>query len=210
MSSVSAVIVNLTVTEATEPGFVQAYASGTPQPRTSNLNVERTGGTVSNLAIVPVGANGTITVFAQKGAHVVVDVSGWYSDDGLKGGFKGLFVPVDPSRVLDTREGTGGSRGKVDAQTSIDVPIAGEANVPVSGASGVIVNLTAVNSNAPGYVTLYPMGTERALVASLNVDLAGQIVPNLVASPLGAGGRVSIFHQTGGHLVADVAGWFTA
>jgi hypothetical protein len=57
---------------------------------------------------------------------------------------------------------------------------------------------------------MFPTGTVRALAASLNVDVVEQIVPNLVVSPLGFGGDVTIFHQTGGHLVADLAGWFTA
>ncbi|MBI5090121.1 MAG: hypothetical protein HZB15_15005 [Actinobacteria bacterium] len=205
---VSAVIVNLTATEADEPGFVQVYASGTPQPGTSNLNVDRTGGTVSNLAIVPVGEDGQITLFTQKGAHLVVDVAGWYSNEFVRGGYTGLFVPVNPTRVLDTRDGTGAAPKPVPAQGTIDVDIAGRAGVPEDGATGVVLNLTAVDTAAPGFVTLFPAGTPLALVSSLNVDVVGQIVPNLVASPLGAGGKVSIFHQTGGNLVADVAGYF--
>ncbi|MGD9995915.1 MAG: DUF4394 domain-containing protein [Ilumatobacteraceae bacterium] len=207
---VSAVIVNLTATEADEPGFIQAYASGTPQPGTSNLNVERTGGTVSNLAVVPVGADGQIVLFTQKGAHLIVDVAGWYSNEFGRGGYSGLFVPVDPSRVLDTRDGTGAAPKPVPALGTIDVTIAGRAGVPEDGVAGVVANLTAVDTAAPGFVTMYPAGTPLALVSSLNVDVVGQIVPNLVASPLSSGGKVSIFHQTGGNLVADVAGWFIA
>jgi hypothetical protein len=210
LQGVSAVIVNLTATEADEPGFVQVYASGTPQPATSNLNIERAGGTVSNLAVVPVGADGQIVLFSQKGAHLVVDVAGWYSDQFGRGGYSGLFVPVNPARLLDTRDGTGAPPKPVPAQGTIDVDVAGRAGVPEDGVAGVVANLTAVDTAAPGFVTMFPAGTPLALVSSLNVDVVGQIVPNLVASPISSGGKVSIFHQTGGHLVADVAGWFIA
>lgn len=203
-------MVNLTVTDADGPGFVQVFASDIPQPSTSNLNVEAAGGTVSNLAVVPVGADGKIIVFTQRGAHVIVDVAGWFSDDGIRGGYRGMFVPMSPTRVLDTRRTLGGHLGPVEPQGTVDVMIAGEAGVPMAGAAGVIANLTAVNPNAAGYVTLFPNGTERALAASLNVERKDQIVPNLVASPIGVTGKVTIFHQAGGDLVLDVAGWFTS
>jgi hypothetical protein len=45
-------------------------------------------------------------------------------------------------------------------------------------------------------------------VASLNADLAGQIVPNLSGATLGTDGKVTIFDHAGGHLVVDVNGWF--
>lgn len=210
VAGVSAVMVNLTVTDADGPGFVQVFASDIPQPSTSNLNVEAAGGTVSNLAVVPVGADGKIIVFTQRGAHVIVDVAGWFSDDGTRGGYRGMFVPMSPTRVLDTRRTLGGHLGPVEPQGTVDVMIAGEAGVPMAGAAGVIANLTAVNPNAAGYVTLFPNGTERALAASLNVERKDQIVPNLVASPIGVTGKVTIFHQAGGDLVLDVAGWFTS
>lgn len=86
-------VVDITITGATAPGYVRAWATGTTQPATSNLNVERTGGTVSNLAIVPVGTDGKISVLSQSGAHIVVDVTGWFTDTSGKGA-----IPVSSCR----------------------------------------------------------------------------------------------------------------
>lgn len=47
------------------------------------------------------------------------------------------------------------------------------------------------------------------VIPSLNADLAGQIMPNLVITGLGTQGKDTMLDQAGGHLVADVAGWFT-
>jgi hypothetical protein len=53
---VSAVVLNVTVTGATRPGFVTAYGDGTALPGASNLNFVA-GQTVPNLVIAPVGAD---------------------------------------------------------------------------------------------------------------------------------------------------------
>ncbi len=209
-AGVSSVLVNIAATEATLPGFVTAYASGNTRPGTSNLNAERTGATVSNLAIVPVGADGKITVFSSGGAHIVVDVAGWYSDATGKGGFKGLFVPVSPARVLDTRSGLGAPNAALGINTSIDLTLAGVGGIPAFGATSALINVTSTDTTVPGYVTVYPAGQTLTAVSSLNVDVAGQITPNLVGATLGTAGKVTLFSHPGGNLIADVAGWFTS
>ncbi|MBI5090680.1 MAG: DUF4394 domain-containing protein, partial [Actinobacteria bacterium] len=209
-TGVSAVLVNVAGTEAAAPGFVTVYASGTARPATSNLNLEMTGSTASNLAIVPVGADGSVTVFSQSGTHIIVDVAGWFGDATSKGGYSGLFVPVSPSRVLDTRSGLGAPTGALPINGSLDLTLAGVAGIPAFGATAAVINLTAVEAVHDGFVTVYPSGTPLPVISSLNVDRAGQTTPNLVGATLGAGGKVTILHQAGGHLVADVAGWFTA
>ncbi len=75
----TAVVVNLTTTEATAPGSVVAWATGKPEPATSNVNVA-VGRSVANLAIVPVGANRSITVLSHNVGRVqlIVDVAGYY------------------------------------------------------------------------------------------------------------------------------------
>ena len=212
-TGVSSVVVDLTATQTDAEGFFTAHASGAPRPMTSNLNAEGAGSTVGNLAVVPVGADGSIAVYTQRGAHLVVDVVGWYGDATAKGGFRGLFVPVSPNRVLDTRTGVGAPAAALPVAGSLEVTLAGAGGIPAFGATSAVVNLTAVDPVRDGYVTLYPSGAPAATSAtasSLDVDVAGRITPNLTVATLGTSGKVTIFSQTGGHLVLDVAGWFTA
>lgn len=208
-AGVSAVLVNITGTQATDAGYLTAYATGAALPGTSNLNLQMTGSTASNLAIVPVGATGSITVFSKSGTHVIVDVTGWFGDATAKGGYKGLLVPVSPKRVLDTRNGLGAPVGPLAPAATIDVTLSGTGGIPAFGSSTALINLTAVEATQAGFVTVYPTGQALPISSNLNVD-AGQTTPNLVGAMLGTGGKVSIFDQAGGHLLADVSGWYTA
>jgi hypothetical protein len=76
--SARAVVVNVTATQPTAASWVTAYASGSPMPTTSNLNMGP-GETVPNLAIVPIGADGKVVVRNAVGStHLIADVNGWF------------------------------------------------------------------------------------------------------------------------------------
>ena len=55
------------------------------------------------------------------------------------------YTSLSPSRVLDTRDGTGrgGTRAKVGPASSITLDVTGPGGVPASGVSAVVVNVTA-------------------------------------------------------------------
>ncbi|WAH98277.1 S8 family peptidase [Arthrobacter sp. MMS18-M83] len=78
VSGVSAVALNITVTEPTSAGFITAFAGGTA-PNTSNLNYGP-GQTVPNFAITPVGADGTVSFTNSSSGTVqlIADTSGYY------------------------------------------------------------------------------------------------------------------------------------
>jgi len=69
--------------------------------------------------------------------------------------------------------------------------------------------VTATSSTGPGFITVYPAVTVRPNASHLNVDRAGQTIPNLVAARLGHAGRVSLFAQRDLDLIVDVSGYFT-
>ena len=76
--NVTAVAVNITVTNPTATGFLTVYPKGSPTPDASNLNYVR-GLTVANLVTAGVGPDGAITIFNSAGtADVIVDVTGWF------------------------------------------------------------------------------------------------------------------------------------
>ncbi len=78
-SGVSAVVLNVTVTEPTAVGHLTVFPSGTAMPLASNLNFVA-GQTVPNLVVAKVGAGGKVSLFnSRSSTHVVFDVAGWYS-----------------------------------------------------------------------------------------------------------------------------------
>jgi hypothetical protein len=72
-----AVAIDLTVTESSVAGFVTAWPAFTDRPLVSNLNTVRSGQTVPNAAIVPLGLD-AVDVYLQSGGHLIIDVAGWY------------------------------------------------------------------------------------------------------------------------------------
>ena len=202
-SGVSAVVLNVTVTEPTAISFLTAWPQGEARPLASNLNYVG-GQTVPNLVVVKVGAGGRVDLFNNAGAtHVVADVAGWYGGGDGDTGPAGLYTPVAPSRLLDTRSGAAvGPGGTVGLQ------VTGRGNVPASGVSAVVLNVTVTEPTAISFLTAWPAGQARPLASNLNYG-AGRTVPNLVVVKVGAGGVVSLFNNSGTtHVVADVAGWY--
>src|SRR5262245_27901819 len=109
---------------------------------------------------------------------------------------------VSPSRVLDTRSGIGAPRGRLSpgAVTALAVPPATAA-----GATSVLVNLTATDALAAGYVSAWPCGDPMPPTSVLNFT-PSHAVPNLVAIKLPAGG-LCLAVSAPVHLLADVQGW---
>jgi hypothetical protein len=150
---------------------------------------------------VPLGASGTVCFSSPSTTHLLADIAGWYGSNGAG------FNPVVPSRLLDTREGVGAPSGVRVAGSVLTLQIAGYGGVPVSGATAVTLNVTAVDPTSGGFLTVYPCGSDVPNVSNLNFS-AGQTVPNLVTVPLGASGTVCFSSPSTTHLLADIAGWF--
>ncbi|MFB7785870.1 PKD domain-containing protein [Streptomyces vinaceus] len=190
----TAVAFNLTGTGSTENAHVIAYPDPAKRPATSNLNLEP-GKDKSNQAIVPVGPDGTITLYTNTGStHLVLDAVGWYGKDATA-----LFTPTVPRRLADTR-----TTGKLAPGATTTV-----TGLP-AGALGAALNITATESTGPGFLTAYGYGTTRPAASSLNTR-PGDTVPNHVTTPVGDGGRVTIANSWGGstHVITDLLGYFT-
>ena len=195
-SGVSAVVLNVTVTSPRASGFVTAHAGGTSRPSASNVNFVA-GQTVANLVVVPVGADGTVSLANGSAGSVqlMADVSGYYATTTSSS--PGSFGVVAPSRVLDTRLGTGAAKRAVPADGSVRVKVAGRGGVPASGVSAVVLNVTVTSPRAGGFVTAHAGGTPRPGASNLNF-VEGQTVPNLVVVPVGADGTVSLDNGSAG------------
>jgi len=189
----AAVVLNVTAVDPARPGFLTVHPCGTPVPLASNLNVTFDL-TVANHVVTGLGADGAVCVSSSVDAHVVVDLAGYVSAGGA-------VVPA-LGRALDTRLAggpTGGARlgaGGVVTVTPSGAP---------AGAVAAVVNLTAVDAEASGFLTLYPCGTP-PLASNVNHG-AGQVVANLAVSALGPDGELCVFTKAATHVVMDVLGW---
>src|ERR1019366_7690518 len=82
--------------------------AGSAVPGTSNMNV-LPGEVAANLAVVPLGSGGQVSIYNLQGAtNVAVDVEGYFAAPSSGGSsVPGLFHPIAPLRICDTRAGTG-------------------------------------------------------------------------------------------------------
>ena len=204
-SGASGVVMNVTVTGPTAPGFVTVYPSTSPRPTASNLNFS-TNQTVANQVTLGLGGSSQVVLYVSAGcAHLVVDVVGYFAAGSPP--VAGGFVQRSPLRVLDTR--SAGQGPCVAGGTARLVAVADGTSLPAT-AGAAILNVTVTEPTAPGFLTVYPAGAARPNASNLNF-VAGQTVPNAVTVKVGTSGQVAFYASAGcAHVVVDVVGSYTA
>jgi hypothetical protein len=123
----------------------------------------------------------------------------------------GTYVALTPVRITDTRAGSGfPNAGKtLGGGATINVQVTGVGGVPASGVAAAVMNVTSVNPTASSFLTVFPEGSTRPVVANLNF-IAGENLANLVTVSVGAQGAVTIYNHSGStDVVVDVEGYYT-
>ena len=217
----TAVVLNVTVVNPIAQGYVTAYPAGGAQPFASNINYVA-GEVVPNLVEVGVGALGDVSLFSSAGTDVVVDVEGYTASTAAGGSGAGLYDPLSsPVRICDTRAGNPSglsapnnqcNGATVAANGTLPVKVANMNGIP-AGATAAVLNVTDVNPQAQGFLTVFPQGSARPLASNVNYT-AGQTTSNRVIVPLSVGGpnagEISVFSAARADVVVDVAGYYTA
>lgn len=204
---VDAAVLNLTAVDPVAPGFLTAYPCGGERPFVSNVNF-LAGEVIANAATVKAAQFETdvlwtfdyqVCVVSSVDAHVVVDLTGIYTPQ-VAGG---RLVAGAPQRLADTRE----AGGRVAGGSQIALDVAELAGLP-DDARAVTLNVTVVEPDAPGYVTVFPCAAGRPHTSNGNY-LAGQVVANAATVPVADGG-VCVYTHAGAHIVVDLTAVYVA
>ncbi|MAT06109.1 MAG: hypothetical protein CL424_13805, partial [Acidimicrobiaceae bacterium] len=193
----TAVVANVTSVLEDAPGHLSVRPAGAPPSPSSILNVDGTGRAVAASTIVPVGPGGFV-VDSFSGGHVVVDIAGWVTGPSAASGSDGLFVPLTPRRLLDTRH----SAERLHPDGTIELAS------PVTDAAAVVTNVTVVRPDRRGHVTAYPARTRLPDTSTVNPGAWNHTVANLAITRASTAGLAYRSHG-GTDLVVDTAGWFT-
>ena len=120
------------------------------------------------------------------------------------------FVPVNTVRILDTRKGLGAPKARVGAFSGVTLKVAGAGGVPPTGATAVLVNVTAVSPIGGGNLEVYPDSESRPGTSTVNFS-PGQTVANLAVVPL-VDGKIDLYNDSANQvdILADVSGYYTA
>ena len=188
-----AVAISVTVTDPVAPVYVTVHPAGSPRPTSSIVNSEPLERARTVTVLAPVTANGLI-VYRSAPANVVIDVIGWFTGPSAPAATDGLFVVQSPTRVWDSR-------------TTSDPLHAGgtsERVLSAQPAAAALVNVTAIDATAPGYISAFAAGTPQPYVSMLNVAWRD---PMASMSIVATSTRGAAFHGSAGmHVLVDVAG----
>ncbi len=192
----AAVVLNTTVTNAAQSGYLVVYPGGTNRP---NASVENFAAhqTVANQSTDLI--NGTLNFYNASAGPIdlIVDTFG----SQAVGPSLASYKPIGPTRALDTRGGAAVAGG---GTATVDVAAVG---VPAD-AQDVVLNITTTNTHSSGYLSAYAPGS--TTTTSVSNWASGQTVANLVVVPV-AGGKVTLKNYGSGtvNFIADVAGYYS-
>lgn len=210
-SGVSAVVINVTVTNATATnGYLSVYPAGTSRPSASSINFAK-GRTTANSATVKLGTGGSVAIYNSFGgsSDVVVDVSGYYTSSASASKGAGLQT-VDPARLFDTRSDP---QGPLASGEYLTYPVDYGATVNKT-TKAVALNITAVGASRNGYLTAWNGDEAKVPGAStLNYEKT-TAVANLAIVPTRVVKGLPEFGIANGgsgpvDVIADVVGLYT-
>jgi|GEM_PF-5614795 len=210
-SGAQAVILNITAVSPTAYSYLTVWPAGVARPNSSVVNFSPYEFSIATLTEVPLGQNGSISVYNALGSvDVLVDVEGYVEPSTPT---PSTFVSFGPQRFADTRTYSGnnyqGAGQYLQAGSSMNVQIAGYSSIPASGVVGVVINVTVTDANeVGGYLVIYPANSPAPQSSALNYS-PGMTVANQAIVKLGSNGAITIGAQvSGADVIVDVYGYF--
>jgi hypothetical protein len=206
-----AVTGNLTVTGQTSPGYLYIGPTAINDPTSSTLNFpigdDRANGVT--VALSSIGSLSITFVAPTSGptTHVIFDVTGYFIAN-MTGS---TYHPLTPTRILDTRTGTGLS-GPFNSDSARPFQVRGAGGV-AGNAIAVTGNLTVTGQTSLGYLYIGPNGTDHPTSSTLNFPI-GDDRANGVTVALSSIGTLSVTYVAPtlgptAHVIFDVTGYFT-
>lgn len=221
---------NATTISPTTPlgyGYLTIYSSGAARPTVASSNYA--GNDVINGPFaVKLGADGKFKIYTFSTTHLVVDISGYYSESATDANGAGLLFHslLKPMRLLETRPDFSGF--PLTGCSRPNEPVTGSPNIRTqqvwgtcsdqplltipSSARAVVGNVTVLNAASAGFVAFFPGDIETApTVATSNypstIGAYGYNRHYFVGlSPVE--GTLKMLTQFTADLIVDVSGYF--
>lgn len=193
----SALAVTLTATDTTGRGFFTLSPAASERPEASSLNVDGVGQFRSATAIVPVNEFG-FDIYQSVGADIIVDMTGWFTGESAESSDDGLYVPVPPTRLRDTRP----EASPIHPGGSIEISLPLDADP-----AAVAISMTMANPDTRGYVTAHAARAGRGSTAS-GYGFPFENTAQFALTATSTDG-LAVFAANGTELTVDLLGWFT-
>jgi hypothetical protein len=201
----AAVVLDVTVTNARQAGYVTVFPCDAVPPNAAQVN-HAARVTVTTSVIAEVADNGRVCLFTMSDIDLAVDVTGYYPTASP-------FVAMSPARLLDSRSGPGlatvdGSMlgiGPRRGGVVTELPVVRRAGLP-SEVSAAVLTVTATETSSAGFVTVFPCGGPIPTASALTYG-AGDTVTSTTVVPVSAQGTVCLYSMSTIDLVVDISGY---
>jgi PKD repeat protein len=206
-ATAKAITGNLTVAGQTTQGFVSLGPDAGTVGSTSTLNFPVGDVRANNVTVKLSGTGSLAALFtAVSGStDLVLDITGYFTADE-SGAY---YVPVTPTRILDSRKGNGLSGTFVSQHARTWV-----VGSPIDpNAVAVIGNVTAVGATQGGFVAVTPSPTNTPATSSLNFPVGDVRANGMTVKLSDIGSNLSATYVATSttattHLVYDVFGYY--
>jgi hypothetical protein len=228
-STATAVVLNVTEVNGSAASLLTVYPLGATRPNASNLNFAAHT-VIANLVTVSLAPPGEVEIYNALGSvNVLADVEGYFTPEPSSDD-QGLFHPITPLRVCDTRSTSHTpacrAHGTLGAEAAMPVNVTGSGSGVIPGdgtAEAAVLNITGVAGSGGTYLSVFPTdstggcaytGSHAPPVSTLNLP-AGAVAANRVMVELGpatTGGAdtsVCVYNSVGTiNVILDANGWF--
>jgi hypothetical protein len=221
-SGVQAVVLHVDTSGGSASGVAGGYLwvyptnSTNTHPSSSTLVNSGSGLDSDNTAIVALGSDqssdtGKVSFYDGSGATAVsllVDLEG-YVTDSTTSTAQASFSPLTLTRVIDSRNGTGGRSTPLTSSNSWNFSILGAGGVPTSNVTAVALNLGATNSASPAYVAATPAGQAITSSASKVQEYGSTEAQQLAIVAPGTNGQITFSTNSPSiNFYVDVEGYY--
>lgn len=154
--------------------------------------------------VVPDDSSGPYPLGAKIYLGIYTTTDGKVAVNGVRVGFAqgagatGL-LPA-PIRAYDSRN-TGGKLAAGSTRT-ITLP----SSIVSPGTSGVLVNVTAVNGEAGGYLKVYPANAPEPAASAMNFAGSGAAIANAITVGVSSSRQIKVKTSAKVHVIIDVTG----
>ena len=200
-AAATSVVISLSGTGAQGGTYLSVYSKVFGGNSTLNLNSKDANATVT--AVVKLNSShGFLLRNAAAPTHALITVLGYFGSPTATGGLG--YVALPSKRLLDTRTPIGTPTAAKLAPNQAVTVDAGPGGVPAD-ATVAVVNMTALNQTAGGYLTAYPSASP----AVASVDYRQYSRSNLVAVPL-VNRKFTVQNRYAStHAMIDIVGYFS-
>ncbi len=124
----------------------------------------------------------------------------------------GRYAPLaTPTRVFDSRRmaAAGLGVGPYPPLSILDVDVVSGLGVSPATVTAVAVNITSTRTSTGGFIQASPfLAAATGGTSTLNISTPGVDLPNFAIVPVGQGGKISLYLDSGGDVIVDVLGYF--